>query len=85
MASGPGEHPDLAVSPEVLIWTWMLSFSGAGEGGDEEEAAKVDRSSPRVLSRSWAFFSVSTLETHHRLGILARFLQCPMKIDLVSF
>lgn len=56
----------------------MLSLAGALElSGEEEE--KDERSSPRCLSNSWAFFSVSTLETHQRLGILARFLQWPVK------
>ncbi|KAJ3560074.1 hypothetical protein NPX13_g9431 [Xylaria arbuscula] len=77
MVSAPGKQPDLESSPEVLTWTWMLSFPGAGdEDGDEDENA--DRNSPRYRSSSCAFFNVSTLETHQRLGILARFLQCPV-------
>lgn len=57
----------------------MLIFEGGGDEEFEEdwEDEKEARNSPRCLSRSWAFFSVSTLDTHHRLGILARFLQWP--------
>lgn len=39
------------------------------------EVEEAFMSSPRALERSWAFFSVSMLETHQRLGILPRFLQ----------
>lgn len=72
----------------------MLSFSGPGSGGaeagaaagDEEEEADVsdEVNSPLYLSRSCAFFNVSTLETHQRLGILARFLQWPVGFRLIS-
>lgn len=57
----------------------MLSFSGAGS---EEEEVNADMTSPRYRSSSCTFFSVSTLDTHQRFGILARFLQWPT--DLVS-
>lgn len=66
--SGPGWQPDLASSPEVLTWTWTLSF-----GVEGSEA----RRSPRDLFRSWAFLRVSTLETQKRFGTRPRGLQWP--------
>ncbi|KAI0154433.1 hypothetical protein GGR57DRAFT_114856 [Xylariaceae sp. FL1272] len=69
--SEPGAQPDLESSPEVLTCTWMLSFSGADE-------VKEESSSPRCLSKSCAFFNVSTLETQNKLGIAASFLQWPV-------
>jgi hypothetical protein len=57
--SAPGAQPDLEASPEVLTWTWMLSFSGTGdddeegvvvfegEEADEEEEVKEEMNSPR--------------------------------------
>lgn len=76
--SGPGAQPDLESSPEVLTCTWMFNFPGAGDSGDDDEGENADMNSPRYRSSIWAFFSASTLETHQRLGILARFLQWPV-------
>lgn len=81
IVSSPGLQPDLVDSPEVLTWTWMLSFciaDGEGEEGEEGEALAVMRS-PRYRSSSWAFLRLSTLETHQRLGIRARGLQWPVE------
>lgn len=75
--SAPGWHPDLAASPDVLTWMWMLmgSMMGVAVLLLLLAAVKEAMNSPRCLERSCAFFSVSTLETPQRLGILARFLQ----------
>lgn len=79
--AAPGAQPDLLGSPEVLTWMWMLILPGRGEEGEvivvEGDEERDERYSPRYLSRSWAFFSVSMLETLKRLGILARDLQWP--------